>query len=105
MPDVPIAKNQGPEGPAPGTQDNPAPAPGAGKRWWRKPVVRPIVLFALGLVLLPRELGQPRAVLAHAPQPGPRGMSRCESNRPPVWIRCGPRLTESSWKACISGRG
>lgn len=52
MPDVPIAKNQGPEGPAPGTQDDPPPAPGPGKRWWRKPVVRPIVLFALGLVLL-----------------------------------------------------
>ena len=54
----------------------------------------------------PREPGQPRAARGwRPPHPGACGMSRCESNRPPVWIRCGPRLTESSWNVCISGRG
>ncbi len=52
MPDAPIAKNPGPEGPAPGPYDNGAPPPGAGRRWWRKPVLRPIVLGVLGLALL-----------------------------------------------------
>ena len=52
MPDAPIATNPGPEGPAPGAHDNPRSAAGAGKRWWRKPVFRPIVLGAIGLVLL-----------------------------------------------------
>jgi hypothetical protein len=52
MPDAPIATSPGPEGPAPGAQDKPQPAPGAGKRWWQKPAFRPIVLGALGLALL-----------------------------------------------------
>jgi len=52
MPDAPIATSPGPEGPAPGAQDKPQPAPGAGKRWWRKPAFRPIVLGAIGLALL-----------------------------------------------------
>jgi hypothetical protein len=51
MPDASVAKNQGPESPAPAAQDDP-PAPGAGQRWWQKPGLRPIVLFAIGLALL-----------------------------------------------------
>jgi hypothetical protein len=52
MPDAPIATNPGPEGPAPAAHDKPRSAAGAGKRWWRKPVLRPIVLGAIGLALL-----------------------------------------------------
>jgi len=52
MPDAPIATNPGPEGPAPATQDKPRKAAGVGTRWWRKTVLRPIVLGALGLALL-----------------------------------------------------
>ena len=52
MPDAPIAMNPGPEDPAPAAQDKPRSAAGVGRRWWRKPVLRPIVLGALGLALL-----------------------------------------------------
>ena len=52
MPDAPIATSPGPEGPAPAAHDKPRSAAGAGKRWWRKPVLSPIVLGALGLALL-----------------------------------------------------
>jgi hypothetical protein len=52
MPDAPIAMNHGPEGPTAGPEDHRAPEPGAGQRWWRKPVFRPVVLGAIGLVLL-----------------------------------------------------
>jgi hypothetical protein len=52
MPDAPIATSPGSEGPAPAAHDKPRSAAGAGKRWWRKPVLSPIVLGALGLALL-----------------------------------------------------
>jgi hypothetical protein len=52
MPDAPIVTSHGPEGPTAGPEDQGAPAPGAGQRWWRKPVLRPVVLGAIGLALL-----------------------------------------------------
>ena len=47
MPDALIDRN-----PAPGPDGNEAPAPGAGKPWWRKAAFRPVVLGAVGVVLL-----------------------------------------------------
>ncbi|HSS92234.1 MAG TPA: hypothetical protein VLL69_23230 [Streptosporangiaceae bacterium] len=52
MSGTPTARKPEPERPAPGPEDDSAPTPRPGERWWRKAVLRPIVLGTVGLALL-----------------------------------------------------
>jgi len=52
MSGTPTAEKPEPRRPAPHSNDDAAPAPGPGQRWWRKAVLRPIVLGTIGLALL-----------------------------------------------------
>jgi hypothetical protein len=52
MSGAPAVKDPGPGRPAPGPKDDAAPGSGPGERWWRKAVLRPVVLGTIGLGLL-----------------------------------------------------